>query len=494
MYMKNIFKRKTKIICSIGPACSKEKIIEQLILEGMNIARFNFSHGNHESHKKNMDMVKRISEKTNKNVALLLDTKGPEIRTGQTLNDENVLIKIGDTVLVSTDDCFTTACTDTEPARISVTWKDFPLKASKGIHVLIADGLLDLEVTEIMDCVVKCVAQNSAAIGSRKNVNLIGLHPMLPIINEKDKEDLIFAKEQEVDFIAASFVSFASEVQEIRDFLDSINSHAKIIAKIENEEGVKNIEEITAAADGIMIARGDLGVQLPTEQIPLIQKHIIFVCRQLGKPVITATQMLESMTKNPRPTRAELTDVANAIFDGTDAVMLSGETANGLYPVEAVKTMAKIAITVEDSEEYCKKMIRNCLDIEVDSKEIPLVMAQNAYNIAKDIQATVIIAPTLSGHTAQMISRFRPIQPIVAVTPNPVVSRQLLLYWGVVPLQSQVVETYDEMIHNAIKKVLDAEIINLDDMIVLTAGIPILSPSRLNAIRVLYAYEGIQKN
>ncbi|MBO5237096.1 MAG: pyruvate kinase [Spirochaetaceae bacterium] len=481
-----MFTRKTKIVCSMGPATADDKIVEQLIESGMNIARFNFSHGSHESHKVAMDRVKRVATKTNKTVALLLDTKGPEIRTGLVENNGTVTINSGDKVFVTVDGQETLAATAHEPARISVTWKELPLKASPGIKILIADGLLELEVIETDGITVKCVASNTGTIGSRKNVNLIGLHAMLPIINEQDKKDIAFGAEQNVDYIAASFVSFASEIHEIRRYLDSINSRAKIIAKIENEEGVNNIEEIAEAADGVMVARGDLGVQMPTEQIPLIQKHIIEVCRTMGKPVITATQMLDSMIVNPRPTRAELTDVANAIFDGTDAVMLSGETANGAYPIEAVKTMSKIALTVEDSPEFCSKMnqIGSTTNFH-SSGNIGMIMAQNAYTTARDVRAMVIIAPTLSGHTAHMISKFRPEQSVIAVTPDPVVARQLILHWGVVPLHTKIADDSNEMIQNAIKTALDAGAVKISDRIVLAAGIPLFSPLMLNTVRVL---------
>ena len=469
----------------MGPAVDSDALVEQLIAAGMNIARFNFSHGNHESHKTAMDRVNRAAAKCGKPVALLLDTKGPEIRTGMATGGGTVTINAGDTVLVTVDAAETTAVQNGQPARLSVTWKELPQKAVPGVKILIADGLLELDVVSTDGETVTCTAKNTGAIGSRKNVNLIGLHAMLPIINEQDKADLQFGVQQEIDFVAASFVSFASEIHEIRRYLDSLGSRAKIIAKIENEEGVTNIEEIAAAADGIMVARGDLGVQMPTEKIPLIQKHIIGICRRLGKPVITATQMLDSMIVNPRPTRAELTDVANAIFDGTDAVMLSGETANGSYPVEAVEMMAKIAVTVEDSPEFCRKMHNDALSWTEPEGDIGQFMARNAYTTASDARAMAIITPTRSGHTAQMISKYRPEQSVVAVTPDPVVARQMLLHWGVTPLLSKMAGTSDEMLRNAVKIALDAGVIHMSDRIVLAAGIPLSNPIMLNTIRVM---------
>ena len=489
-----MFTRKTKIVCSMGPATANDEVVEHLLVAGMNIARFNFSHGTHQSHQEAMERVRRAAKKVGKPVALLLDTKGPEIRTGDTVDGGTVTIKAGDKVIVTSDGQKTQAPGKMEgggqgtekPALLSVSWKELPKRAVAGVRILIADGLLELEVIESDGNKVTCVAKNTGTIGSKKNVNLVGLHAMLPILGEQDKADIAFGVQQEVDFIAASFVSFASEIYEIRRYLDSLHSKAKIIAKIENEEGVANIEEIAEAADGIMIARGDLGVQLPTEKIPLVQKHIIGICRQMGKPVITATQMLESMVVNPRPTRAELTDVANAIFDGTDAVMLSGETANGAYPVAAVETMAKIALSVEDSPEFCQKMrVADTSSSFLPSGNIGMIMARNAYTTARDVKAMVIITPTLSGHTSRMISKFRPEQSIIAVTPDPVVARQLLLFWGVVPLHTQMASESDEMIQNAIKVALDAGVVNISDRAVLAAGIPLFSSLMLNTVKVL---------
>lgn len=478
-----MFTHKTKIVCSMGPSTKNDEVVSRLIMAGMNVARFNFSHGTHESHKEAMDRVKRVSEKLNRPIALLLDTKGPEIRTGNTEGDAEVQFNKGDKVWVTVDETLTKAASKTEPGRMSISWKELPQRVQQGHRILIADGLLELDVEESDGFTVKCVAKNSATIGSKKNVNLIGLHAGLPIMSEQDKNDIRFGAEQDVDFIAASFVSYASEVQEIRRYLDSLGSKAKIIAKIENEEGLNNIREIASTADGIMIARGDLGVQLPTERIPLAQKHIIRVCRQLGKPVITATQMLDSMIQHPRPTRAELTDVANAIFDGTDAVMLSGETANGLYPIEAVETMVRVAVTVEYSPEYYKKM-RESFEMDLQG-DMSRIVSQNAYQTAREVNAAALITPTLTGNTARMISMFRPSQPILAVTPNAQVKRQLLLNWGVFPLYADQVTDSDSMVQNAIKSAHDAGAVHISDRIVMASGYPI-SAQIVNTIRVLH--------
>lgn len=478
-----MFSRKTKIVCSQGPATDSDEIVEKMIYAGMNVARFNFSHGSHEEHQGRIERVRRISQKAGRPIALMMDTKGPEIRSGVVAGNGKITINADETVIVTVDDCPVTA-KGSQPAHISINWKDLPTKVSKGVRILIADGLLELLVESTDGTVVTCKALNTAQIGSKKNVNLIGIHAGLPIMSDIDKSDIAFGAKMDVDFVAVSFVSFASEVHEIRAYLDSLNSPMKIIAKIENEEGLDNIAEIIDAADGIMVARGDLGVQLPTERIPLAQKRIISECRKAGKPVITATQMLESMVVNPRPTRAELTDVANAIFDGTDAVMLSGETANGAWPVQAVETMARIATTVEDSAEYCTR-IKESLPEMSASGTIGRIIARMAYMTADQIKAMVIIVPTLSGNTARMISMFRPEQSILAVTTNPRVQRQLLLNWGVVPFVAKIADDSEEMVQNSVKIALDVGAVHLSDRIVVCAGIPLASPVMVNTIRVL---------
>jgi len=411
--------RKTKIVCSLGPSSFEDSVVRDLILAGMNVARINFSHDTHETHRKSMERVRRISAELGVSVAIMLDTKGPEIRTGMVENDGKITINKDDSVVVTTDGCFTTAAQADAPARISISWKEAASKLKSGHSILIADGLLELEVLTLDGGNINCKAKNAASIGSRKNVNLLGVHANLPIMSEQDKKDIAFGAEMDIDFIAASFLSYPHEVTEIRKYLESLNSSIKIIAKIECAEGVENIREIAAVADAVMVARGDLGVQLPTEQIPLVQKHIINMCRKVGKPVITATQMLESMIVNPRPTRAELTDVANAIFDGTDAVMLSGETTIGAYPVEAVKMMDKIARTVEESEEFrarMKEFLPECFSLAHNPKEnLSIIMARSGVDIASAVKAKLILTPTRSGNTARILSVFRPDEPILAV-------------------------------------------------------------------------------
>lgn len=478
---------KTKIVCSMGPTTENDEVLSKIIQNGMNIARFNFSHGTHEYHQSQMERVRAISKELNIPVALMMDTKGPEIRTGNTIDDKTVPIKKNETVIVRIDDSPTRPSEAGNPAVISINWKQAVEKISacdKPVEILIADGLLELDVIKVENDSIITKAANSAKIGSKKNVNLIGIHAALPIMSEQDKADIAFAVQMKCDFIAASFVSFASEVHEIRRYLESLGSDMKIIAKIENEEGLNNIEEIADAADGIMVARGDLGVQLPTERIPLAQKHIISVCRKHGKPVITATQMLDSMITNPRPTRAELTDVANAIFDGTDAVMLSGETANGAYPAKAVETMARIARTVEESTEYHEKMLD--ASPQLINPTIGQAMAQMAYLAAESTKSTAILVPTLSGHTATMISTFRPVHAIIAVTPNEDVQRKLLLNWGIIPLcMPKIADDSEEMIQNAVKITIDAGLVQTGDKVIVCAGIPLQSPIPVNTVRVL---------
>jgi pyruvate kinase len=481
--------RKTKIVCSLGPASSNDEVVRALLLAGMNVARLNFSHGSHQTHGESIERVRRISRELGVSAAVLLDTKGPEIRTGEVKDDGKVEISKGCKVVVTTDGCMTLAASASSPARISISWQDAPKKLQGGHRILVADGLLELEVLEISGGEIHCRANNSASIGGKKNVNLLGIHAGLPIMSEQDKKDIAFGVEMDVDFIAASFLSYPHEVTEIRKYLESLNSSIKIIAKIESGEGLENIREITHLADGVMVARGDLGVQLPTEQIPLAQKHIIEVCRRVGKPVITATQMLESMIVNPRLTRAELTDVANAIFDGTDAVMLSGETASGAYPVEAVKTMDKIARTIERSSEFLSRMKSvhdECLSEAHNSSEnLSIIMSRSGVETAAAIGAKAIVTPTLTGNTARVLSVFRPDVPILAVTPDERALRMTHLHWGVFGCLTERVDESESMIQNSMKIASDTGAAGLSDKIVLVAGLPLRSPHMVNTVRVI---------
>ena len=473
----------------MGPASSSDTIVRNLLKAGMNAARLNFSHGSHEEHGASIRRVRQLTSELGVSAAIILDTKGPEIRTGPVPNDGKVAINAGDSVVVSSGSEETVAAQNGCPARISINWLEAAQKLKKGHSILVADGLLELEVTGVSGEIIHCYAKNSAEIGSRKNVNLKGVHAHLPIMSEQDRLDIAFGVKMDVDYIAASFVSFPEEITEIKAYLASLNSSIKVIAKIENAEGLSNIIEIARLADGIMVARGDLGVQLPIEEIPLAQKHIINVCRRAGKPVITATQMLESMIVNPRPTRAELTDVANAILDGTDALMLSGETTMGAYPVEAVETMVRIAASVENSPDFRSKMKAfhdECFSLAHESSEnLSTIMSKSGVKIASALGAKAIVTPTYSGNTARMLSVFRPDEPIIAVTPDQRAERAMQLYWGVHSCLRPRVDDSESMIQDTMKAVMETGIANLSDKIILVAGLPLNSPNMINTVRVL---------
>jgi len=469
--------RKTKIVCTIGPAVRELDTLKEILQAGMNIARFNFSHGDHAYHRESVQMVREASKQTGIPVALMLDTKGPEIRTGCTIDDRNIQLVGGKQIVITTDEVDGTA------DRLSISYKTLPQEILPGKHIYIADGVIDLEVLEIQGNDIICLIKQGGEVGSRKNVNVVGVRTSLPAMTEKDERDILFGIEQQFDFLAASFIRKASDVLEIRRFLDEHCSTMHIIAKIEDEEGLDNIRDIIHISDGIMVARGDLGVQLQTEDIPLAQKRIIHECNLANKPVSTATQMLDSMIHNPRPTRAESSDVANAIFDGTDAVMLSGETASGAYPVLAVHTMHKIAIRIEDSTEYRKKMDANISPAEME-RDISTSIAKSAFLLAENIDASAILTPTLHGNTPKLISKYRPKQAIIAPTPSENVRRNLLLYWGVHPIHAGQVTASDDMINNALAIALQKKYIRNNDRVVTVAGIPIHSPVMLNTIRV----------
>ncbi len=443
----------------------------------MNVARFNFSHDTHEGHLRRITMVREVSEATGIPVAILLDTKGPEIRTGINQSGEKIDLRVGQRVVVTTREV---ECTS---GVISITYKQLPAEVSRGKHIFLADGLINLEVESVDRTDIHCVVRSGGQIGSRKNVNVRGVRTSLPAVTEKDVADIEFAVEHGLDFIAASFIRKPDDVTTILDILDKHRSPIQVIAKIEDREGLDNIDEIIRVSDGIMVARGDLGVQLPTEEIPLAQKRIIEKCNKRNKPVITATQMLDSMINNPFPTRAELTDVANAIFDGTDAVMLSGETASGKYPVATIETMHRIALSVETSDEYSKAMERD-LDFLESNSDIGHAMAKAAFLVAHDIDAQAIVTPTLRGNTPRILSQFRPRQPIIAVTTSDVAHRQLLLHWGIFPVVTELVDDSESMVQNALLVAQKLGFVHRFDKVVTAAGVPVNSPIMMNTIKV----------
>ncbi|MBT2643939.1 pyruvate kinase [Bacillus sp. ISL-41] len=469
--------RKTKIVCTIGPASESVDKLVQLIEAGMNVSRLNFSHGNHEEHAARIKNIREAASKTGKNVGILLDTKGPEIRTNDMENGA-IELTTGQECIVSMTEVLGTA------EKFSVTYDQLIDDVHPGAKVLLDDGLIGLEVISIdkSSNEIKTRVLNSGTLKNKKGVNVPGVSVNLPGITEKDAKDILFGIEQGVDFIAASFVRRATDVLEIRQLLEENNgTHIQIIPKIENQEGVDNINEILEVSDGLMVARGDLGVEIPAEEVPLVQKELIKKCNTLGKPVITATQMLDSMQRNPRPTRAEASDVANAIFDGTDAIMLSGETAAGQYPVEAVQTMHNIASRAEQALDHKELLSARSKDTE---HNITDAIGQSVAHTALNLEVNAIITPTESGHTARMISKYRPKAPIIAATSNDHVLRRLALVWGVYPQLGQKAETTDEMLAIAVEESVNSGLVSHGDLVVITAGVPVGEAGTTNLMKI----------
>lgn len=476
--------RKTKIVCTIGPSSESLPALKQLISAGMNVARLNFSHGDFEEHGNRIRNIRQACQELDKTVAILLDTKGPEIRTGKLKEDSYELVQ-DETIVLTTEELIG------DNKRVSVTYKDLPRDVHVGSTILIDDGLIGLTVTDIRGSDIECRIVNGGTIKGKKGVNVPGVRISLPGITEKDANDIIFGIQQGVDFIAASFVRKASDVLEIRQLLEEHNaSHIQIISKIENQEGVHNLDEILEVSDGLMVARGDLGVEIPAEEVPLVQKRMIKKCNHVGKPVITATQMLDSMQRNPRPTRAEASDVANAIFDGTDAIMLSGETAAGKYPVESVQTMSRIALRAESAIEYREIFIRQSTAQQTTITE---AISQSVANSALDLDAKAIITPTESGYTARMVSKYRPKSPVIAVTRSEQVMRRLCLVWGVVPIKGEEARNTDEMFQLAVDDSIKAGHIRLGDLVIITAGVPVGRSGTTNLMKVHHVGEMIAK-
>lgn len=469
--------KKTKIVCTIGPASESLETLKQLIHAGMNVARLNFSHGDYEEHGNRIKRIRQAAQETGKSIAILLDTKGPEIRTGDFIGGEAEIVK-GSTVHISMHNVEGTA------ERFSITYKDLIHDVYPGAKILLDDGLIELKVIDINHEKQEIVTEalNSGTIKNKKGVNVPNVKVNLPGMTEQDAKDIMFGIEQGVDFIAPSFIRRQSDVLEIRELLEKHDaSHIQIIPKIENQEGVDHIEEILEVSDGIMVARGDLGVEIPAEEVPLVQKELIRKCNIAGKPVITATQMLDSMQRNPRPTRAEASDVANAIFDGTDAIMLSGETAAGLYPVESVQTMSNIALKAETALDYDTILRRLTKSVSMSITE---AISQSVNHTALNLGVSAIITPTESGHTARMISKYRPKVPIIAVTFSDVVNRQLSLVWGVHSVLAEPSNSTDEMLETAVNKALTTGLFERGSQVIVTAGVPVGESGTTNLMKV----------
>ena len=461
------------MVCTVGPATETQELMEALIKEGMNVARLNFSHGDHEEHKKRIDNIKAARQATKKPVAIMLDTKGPEIRTGK-LIEGKVELQEGNKIILTTQEVEGTA------EKISVSYDGLAKDLTPGNTVLIDDGLIALTVEKIEGDDIYCIINNDGTLGSKKGVNIPNVSINLPGLTPKDESDLIFGAEQEIDFVAASFVRKPKDIMDIRKILDEHGGQEiQIIAKIENREGVDKIDRILAVADGIMVARGDLGVEIPAEEVPLVQKSIIYKCNLVGKPVITATQMLDSMIRNPRPTRAEVGDVANAVFDGTDAVMLSGETAAGAYPLEAARTMSDICEKIENSEEY-----KNRQKPEHGELTITNSVGEAVVQIAKSMNAAAIIAASSSGYTPRMLSKYRPECPILSVSNTMTTVRRLALSWGVYSLCNKEIESIDSIIADSVDAAKELGMISNGDLVVVAAGIPIGVQGNTNMIQV----------
>lgn len=467
--------RKTKIVCTIGPASESLENTKKLIMAGMNVARLNFSHGDFDEHGNRINVIRQACKELGKTVAILLDTKGPEIRTGK-LAVEPIELVQDEYLTLTTEEILG------DKNRISITYADLPKDVQVGSTILIDDGLIGLTVVEVQGTEIKCLIVNGGTIKSKKGVNVPGVRISLPGITEKDANDIIFGIGQDIDFIAASFVRKASDVLEIRELLERHNAgHINIISKIENQEGVDNLDEILEVSDGLMVARGDLGTEIPAEDVPLVQKMMIEKANCAGKPVITATQMLDSMQRNPRPTRAEASDVANAIFDGTDAIMLSGETAAGKYPVESVLTMSRIAEKAESALNYRELFLKQSTIQETSVTE---AISQAVTISALDLNAKAIISSTESGHTARVVSKYRPEAPIVAVTTEDRTMRRLALTWGVTPVKGKQASTTDEMFDYAIQGGVDSGLVSEGDLVVITAGVPLGRSGSTNLIKV----------
>lgn len=455
--------KKTKIVCTMGPNTDNREIMKELALNGMDVARFNFSHGDHAEHKHRLEILESVREELGIPIASLLDTKGPEIRTGKLKDGKKVTLKEGDLYTLTTEEIVG------DETRGYINYAGLAEDVKPGNRILIDDGLIELHVREVNGTDIVCRIENGGELGEKKGVNVPGVRVKLPALTDKDKEDIRFGVDAGFDFVAASFVRNADAIREIREILDEKGSAMQIIAKIENEEGIENIDSIIEASDGIMVARGDMGVEIPAEKVPHIQKMIIRKCNLACKVVITATQMLDSMIRNPRPTRAEVSDVANAVYEGTDAVMLSGETAMGSYPIEAVRMMSQIA---EESEKYLDYMFYQRRKVSAENlRNISNTVCYSSVATASDLEAPVIVAPSVSGFTTRMLSKWRPKALIAGLSPSMTAVRQMQLYWGVKPFHAKRAESTDALLFASVELLKEKGIVKEGEIVVATAGV-----------------------
>ena len=455
--------KKTKIVCTMGPNTDNREIMKELALKGMDVARFNFSHGDHAEHRHRLEILESVREELGIPIASLLDTKGPEIRTGKLKDGKKVTLKEGDLYTLTTEEIVG------DETRGYINYAGLAEDVKPGDRILIDDGLIELHVREVNGTDIVCRIENGGELGEKKGVNVPGVRVKLPALTDKDKEDIRFGVDAGFDFVAASFVRNADAIREIRAILDEKGSAMQIIAKIENEEGIENIDSIIEASDGIMVARGDMGVEIPAEKVPHIQKMIIRKCNLACKVVITATQMLDSMIRNPRPTRAEVSDVANAVYEGTDAVMLSGETAMGSYPIEAVRMMSQIA---EESEKYLDYMFYQRRKVSAENlRNISNTVCYSSVATASDLEAPVIVAPSVSGFTTRMLSKWRPKALIAGLSPSMTAVRQMQLYWGVKPFHAKRAESTDALLFASVELLKEKGIVKEGEIVVATAGV-----------------------
>ena len=455
--------KKTKIVCTMGPNTDNREIMRELALNGMDVARFNFSHGDHAEHKHRLEILESVREELGIPIASLLDTKGPEIRTGKLKDGKKVTLKEGDLYTLTTEEIVG------DETRGYINYAGLAEDVKPGDRILIDDGLIELHVREVNGTDIVCRIENGGELGEKKGVNVPGVRVKLPALTDKVKEDIRFGVDAGFDFVAASFVRNADAIREIREILDEKGSAMQIIAKIENEEGIENIDSIIEASDGIMVARGDMGVEIPAEKVPHIQKMIIRKCNLACKVVITATQMLDSMIRNPRPTRAEVSDVANAVYEGTDAVMLSGETAMGSYPIEAVRLMSQIA---EESEKYLDYMFYQRRKVSAENlRNISNTVCYSSVATASDLEAPVIVAPSVSGFTTRMLSKWRPKALIAGLSPSMTAVRQMQLYWGVKPFHAKRAESTDALLFASVELLKEKGIVKEGEIVVATAGV-----------------------